>query len=180
MYVWKNDKIRRQYDMQKIAAKNNGSSPFTNEELAVTTLKAKALQGIRDPKVKRLVELAYTLGSLNGLQTADEQLDVSDKEKIAAKETEAAKPAIMEERLYVMVCKVKNRQDKLVYTTHTLKARTDAEAEANTASELHLKGQTLIKCKAVKSFGTDSMQFQFGIGNKELSSLFEAGKKYLK
>ncbi|MBE5962960.1 MAG: hypothetical protein E7256_16540 [Lachnospiraceae bacterium] len=180
MYVWKNDKIRRQYDMEKFAAKNNGPSPFTGEELAITTLKAKAFQGIRDPKVKRMVELAYTLGTLNGLQTADQQLDVTDKARTAEKEAEQAKPAIMEERLYVMVCKVKNRQDKLVYTTLTLKARTDAEAETNAASECHLKGQTLIKCKAVKSFGTDSMQFQFGIGNKELTSLFEAGKKNLK
>lgn len=181
MYVWKNDKLRRLYDLQCISAKNHGPAPFTEAELADLTLKSKALQGIQDAKTKRLVELAYTLGCLNGLKSADQELD----EPVPASAQSAAqviapghvRPQILEERLYVLACKVKNRQDKLIYTTTALKARTDEEAESSAAAELRMKNQIAVKCKVIRSFGTDTMQYQFGIGKKEMDTLFAQGKK---
>ncbi len=182
MHVWNNDKLRRLYDLQKISAKNHQPAPFTDEELAILTLKNKAFQQVNDPKTKRLIELAYTLGSLNGLLTADSELE-AQKTPAAIKPTAQViapgheRPQVLEERLYVLACKVKNRQDKLVYTTTTLKARTDAEAEASAVTEFRVKNQAVVTCKVIRSFGTDTMQYQFGIGKKEMDALFAQGKK---
>ena len=187
MYKWKNSKINSQYELQKMMAKNNGVSPFTEEELSVSHLKTKNFSSIHDPQIKRLVELAYIRGTLNGLQTADMQLEESSMEDssnkksstvIITKQVEVQK-TVNEERLYFIVCKIKNRQDKVTYVNLTLKARNDADAESMAASECSLKHQTLLKCKIVKSYATDTMQFQFGIGNKEQTTLAALGKKML-
>lgn len=181
MHVWNHDKLRRLYDLQKISAKNHQPAPFTDEELAVLTLKNKAFQGVSDPKVRRLLELAYTLGNLNGLLTADTELEAPKPAPIRQTAQVIApgheRPQVMEERLYVLACKIKNRQDKLVYTTTTLKARTDAEAETAAITEFRMKNQVLVTCKVIRSFGTDTMQYQFGIGKKEMDTLFAQGKK---
>lgn len=182
MHVWKHEKLRTQYDLKKMTAKNHGPLPFTEEELSVLTLKNPAFRSVTDPKTLRLIELAYLLGSLDTLITADDELDDAKADtKVTAASTVIApgheRPAVLEERLYVLACKVKNRQDKLVYTTTTLKARTDEEAESAAGSEFCMKNQTLIKCKVIRSFGQDTMQYQFGIGKKELDNLFALGKK---
>lgn len=180
MYVWKNDKLRKLYDLQRITAKNHGKAPFTEEELSVLTLKSKAFQGIQDPGTKRLIELAYTLGCLNGLKTADGEIE----ETPAPTRPEAqliapghVRPQVLEERLYVLACRAKNHQDKLVYTTTTLRAHTDEEAESSAVTELRMKNQIALKCKVIRSFGADTMQYQFGIGQKEMDALSAQGKK---
>ncbi|MDD5937026.1 MAG: hypothetical protein PUC65_15920 [Clostridiales bacterium] len=183
MYRWKNDKIRCQYDLARMTAKNNGLTKFTEEELAVNSLKSKAFQGIHDPKTRRLIELAYILGNLNGLQTADQQLEDSPKEaiqKAAAKTTPVHTAApVFEEKLFVVACKVKSKNDKLVYVNVITKARTDAEAENTAANEIRIKNQTMVTCKVLRSYGTDTMQFQFGIGKKEQDTLLQMAKKVL-
>lgn len=181
MYVWKNDKLRKLYDLQIISAKNHGQAPFTQEELSVLNLKSKAFQNIQDAKTKRLIELAYTLGCLNGLKTADEE--IGEPSSSAAKPEAQliapghTRPQVLEDRLYVLACRAKNHQDKLIYTTVTLKAHTSEEAESSAAADLRLKNQIMIKCKVIRSFNTDTMQYQFGIGKKEMDSLFAQGKK---
>lgn len=182
MYEWKNSKIKSQYEMQKMIAKNNGVSSFTEEELSPINLKSKQFTSIHDSEVKRLVELAYIRGTLHGLQLADTQAEELKSEKnsavIITKQVEVEK-AVNEERLYFIACKIRNRQDKVVYTNLMLKARTEKEVESMASYECSNKQQTLIQCKVVKSYGTDTMQFQFGIGNKEQTSLAALGKKML-
>jgi hypothetical protein len=182
MYEWKNNKIKSQYEMQKMVAKNNGVSSFTEEELSTLNLKTKNFTSIHDQQVKRLVELAYIRGTLNGLQLADTQSEVVSDEKKSAivitKQVEVQK-AVNEERLYFVACKVRNRQDKVVYTNLMLKARTDAEIESMASYECSIKHQTMIQCKIIKSYGTDTMQFQFGIGTKDQTALAALGKKML-
>ncbi|HCL02199.1 MAG TPA: hypothetical protein DHW61_07220 [Lachnoclostridium phytofermentans] len=182
MYEWKNNKIKSQYEMQKMVAKNNGVSSFTEEELSTLNLKSKNFTSIHDPQVKRLLELAFIRGTLNGLQIADTQSEaVSDDKKSAVfitRQVEVQK-AVNEERLYFVACKIRNKQDKVVYTNLMLKARTDAEVESMSSYECSIKHQTLIQCKIVKSYGTDTMQFQFGIGTKDQTNLAALGKKML-
>lgn len=182
MYEWKNNKIKNQFEMQKMVAKNNGVSSFTEEELSALNLKTKNFTSIHDQQVKRLIELAYIRGTLNGLQLADTQSEVVSDEKKSAvvitKQVEVQK-AVNEERLYFVACKIRNRQDKVVYTNLTLKARTDAEIESMASYECSIKHQTLIQCKIIKSYGTDTMQFQFGIGTKDQTALAALGKKML-
>lgn len=183
MYVWRNEKIRRLYDLERIASKNHGQNPFTDEELSDLSLKAKSLQSINDPKMKRIVELAYTLGRLNGLKTADgeleEPLPVLGKPSADVIAPGHVRPQVLEERLYILACRVKNRQDKLIYTAIALKARTESEAADNATTEFRMKNQFLTACKVIRSFGADTMQFQFGISQKELDTLAAQGKKLL-
>lgn len=189
MYIWKNSKIRKQYDLLAFTAKNDGLMKYTDEELHSTNLKAKAFQGIKDPSVRRLVELAYILGTLHGLEAADKELENSDMASESttqrssvqkeSKMTQNAAPQIAEECLYVVVCKVKNRQDKIAYVTHCVKARGEEKAMSAASMECGMKNQTMMKGKIIKSYGSDSMQFQFGIGQKELDTLASQGKKYL-
>ena len=184
MHAWKNDKLKSQYDLQKMMAKNNRSFSFTDEEMAQVDLKSKNFSSIRDPQVRKLIELSYIRGTLHGLELADEQLGDTQGPKnstviITKKvQVEVEKPVI-EERLYFIACKVKNKQDKTVYVNHMVKARTDADAENMVSAQCALKQQRLIASKVVKSYGTDTMQFQFGIGTKEQASLATVGKKYL-
>lgn len=182
MYEWKNSKIKNQYEMQKMVAKNSGTSSFTEEDLSVTNLKTKNFTNIQDSQIKKLIELAYIRGTLNGLILADTQSEETPEAKnktvIITKQVEVQK-AENEERLYFVVCKVKNRQDKVVYTNHSIKARTEAEVSSTVTYECKLKQQTLIQCKIVKSYGSDTMQFQFGIGTKDQTTLAALGKKML-
>ena len=184
MHVWKNNKLKTQYELQKMIAKNNRSFSFTEEELAKVDLKSNIFTSIRDPQVRKLIELAYLRGTLYGLQLADEQLEDSPQPKdstviITKKiQVEVEKP-IMEERLYYVACKVKNKQGKNVYVNHMIKARNEADVKNMVSSQCAMKEQTLIAYKIVNSYGSDSMQFQFGIGNKEQVSLAAIGKKYL-
>ncbi len=182
MYEWKNKNIKSQFELQKMVAKNNSVSSFSEEELSALNLKTKNFTSIHAPEVKRLIELAFIRGTLHGLQLADTQSEiVSDEKKpavVITKQVEVQK-AVNEERLYFVACKVRNRQDKVVYTNHMLKARTDKEAESMASYECSLKHQTLIQCKLVKSYGTDTMQFQFGIGSKEQTTLAALGKRML-
>ena len=184
MYTWRNNKIKNQYDLQMMTAKNKGVQSFTSEELSVTNLKSKAFQDIKDPKTKRLIELAYTLGRLDGLLTADSQLDEVPFSKQASdailKKSNAAPVVPQEELLYFLVCKVKNRQDKTVYTNLSIKARSESEAMTFANTECGMKNQTLIEGKIVKTYGPDTMQYQFGIGTKDQTTLMELGKKMLK
>lgn len=182
MYVWKNSKIKSQYEMQKMVAKNNGVSSFTDEELSITNLKSKNFTGIQDPQIKKLIELAYIRGTLNGLMLADTQSEEAPEDKkspiIITKQVEVQK-AVNEERLYFVVCKVRNREDKVVYTNHSIKARTDEEVSNMVSYECKQRHQTLIQCKIVKTYGADTMQFQFGVGTKDLTTLAALGKKML-
>ncbi len=183
MYQWKNDNINGQYEMQKMVAKNNKLYHFTEEELSQTTLKSKQFTSIHDPKIQRLLELAYVLGTLNGLQLADTHADSAPQQ--VSKQTNTIQKVLVqvpvsEEKLYFIACKVRNKQDKTHYTTLTLKAYDEKEAESRASSEFALKGQTLIQSKVLKSYPTDTMQFQFGIGMKEMNELTELGRKYLK
>lgn len=181
MYLWKNSHLKKQYDLEKVAAKNHGISPFTNEELADISLKSKAFSEIHDSKTKRLLELAFILGTLNGLQRADELLENVPKEEKPNNSSSSVpvQPAILPECLYCLACKVKNRQEKLIYTVLTVKARGEEEAHRSAATECGMKNQTLIQCKTIKSYTADSMQFQFGIGKKELDALTALGRKLL-
>lgn len=183
MYQWKNDNIKSQYEMQKILAKNHGVYHFTEEELSQANLKSKQFSSIHDPQVQRLLELAYVLGTLNGLQLADTQADRAPEQ--VSKQTNTIQKVLVqvpisEEKLYFIACKVRNKQDKTHYTTLTLKANDEKEAESRAGSEFALKSQTLVQCKVLKSYPTDTMQFQFGIGMKEMKELTELGRKYLK
>lgn len=184
MHAWKNDKLKSQYELQKMMAKNNRSLSFTDNDLQSTDLKTKNFTSVRDPKVRELIELAYLRGTLHGLELADEQLLPGTEPKnstviITKKvEVEVERP-VMEERLYFIACKVKNKQGKNVYVNHMIKARTDEDAVNMVNSQCAIKHVTLISSKIVKSFGTDTMQFQFGIGSKEQESLAAVGKKYL-
>jgi hypothetical protein len=184
MHTWKNDKLKSQFELQKMIAKNNRSLSFTEEELAKVDLKSTIFTSIRDPQVRKLIELAYLRGTLHGLQLADEQQGDNPQPKnstvIITKEVkvEVEKP-VTEERLYFVTCKVKNKQGKNVYVNHMIKARTEADVKTMASSQCAIKEQTLIACKIVNSYGSDSMQFQFGIGSKEQESLAAIGRKYL-
>ena len=128
-------------------------------------------------------ELAYIRGRLSGLQTADEQLESSVQENAAktvvvTKEIEVAR-LVMEDRLYFIGCKIKNKQEKTVYTTMTVKARTNEDALNQVEVDCRIKHNTLIKSVIIKSYGTDTMQYQFGIGSKEVTTLTALGKKML-
>lgn len=185
MYVWKNEKIRGQYDLQLMTAKNSGNSSFTQDELSVTNLKTKEFTDIKDPKLKRLIELAYIRGRLDGLYTADNQIEGKSyaqqaSDEILKRNPNAIATPVMEQQLYFVACKVKNRQDKVTYTSRTIKARSDAEAQTIASTECGMKNQTLLLSKTVKTYTADTMQFQFGIGSKEEASLLELGKKQLK
>lgn len=177
MYVWKNNQIRRQYDLEKVAAKNNGISPFTKEELAELSVKSSVFGQVHDAKTKRLIELAFVLGTLNGLKKADESLTESSNSNSSAKK-EPAKVPPAQEKLYCLACKVK-KQDKLVYTVLSLKATSEQEAKSSAVTECSMKNQTLLRCEVIKTYEKESMQFQFGIGKKELDSLACLGKKLL-
>ena len=181
MAQWKNEKIKTQYDMQKMIAKNNGTQHFTEEELSAN-LKSKLFTNIHDPKTMRLIELAYILGNLNGLQTADSLLDDVPMQKIIQNNIvqKVVEVPVSEEKLYFIACMVKNKQDKSSFTTLTLKARDEKEAESMATLEIRRKSQTLTKCKIVQSYRTDTMQYQFGIGMKEMNELTALGRKMLK
>lgn len=186
MYNWKNNKIKNQYDLQVMTAKNSGANSFTAEELSVTNLKTKNFMDIRDAQVKRLVELAYIRGRLDGLQTADDQFEDIPFSKKASdailkkNNTNVVPTPQLEEQLYFVACKVKNRQDKIAYTSHSIKAHSDAEAQSLASTECGMRNQTLLLSKTVKTYRADTMQFQFGIGTKDESTLLELGKKMLK
>lgn len=183
MYQWKNENIKSQYELQKMVAKNNGIYHFTEEELSPTNLKSKQFTSIHDPQIMRLLELAYTLGTLNGLQTADSHAEAATQQKIVQTNTiqkVVVQVPVFEEKLFFVACKVRNKQDKTHYTTLTLKARDEKEVESRATSEYAIKGQTLVQCKVLRSYATDTMQFQFGIGMKEMNELTELGRKYLK
>lgn len=184
MHAWKNDKLKSQYELQKMMAKNNRINSFTEDELSKVDLKSKEFTSIRDPQVRKLIELSYLRGTLHGLELADEQLDASAEPKnstviITKKvQVEVEKPVI-EERLYFIACKVKNKQDKSVYVNYMIKARTETDAVNMATSQAAMKQQRLIASKIVNSYGADTMQYQFGIGTKEQASLAAIGKKYL-
>lgn len=183
MYVWKNNKIKSQYDIQVMTAKNRNVTPFTTEELSVTDLKSKEFTMISDQKIKRLVELAYIRGRMDGLLTADQQIEeipFSKQASAAILKQPSVAPVIMPEQLFFVACKVKNRQDKILYTGLAIKARSEEEAKSCAQTESGMKNQTLLTCKVVRSYGSDTMQFQFGIGTKEEASLLELGKKTLR
>ena len=131
--------------------------------------------------MKRLLELAYILGRLDGIQTADSQIEEVPFSKQASdailKKTKVAPVATQEELLYFIVCKVKNRQDKIVYTNLALKARSETEALSLANTECGMKNQTLIEGKIIKTYGSDTMQFQFGIGTKDQTTLMALGRK---
>lgn len=182
MYQWKNDSIKSQYDMQKMIAKNNGIHHFSEEELTALNLKAKQFTNIHDPQIVRLLELAYVLGTLNGLQLADTQVNSTPQTIVKQNNTiqkVVVQVPVSEEKLFFVACKVR-KQDKSHYATLTLKARDEGEVESRATSEYALKNQTLVQFKILKSYSTDTMQFQFGIGMKELNELTELGRKMLK
>lgn len=182
MYVWKNEKLRNQYDIQRMVAKNNGVVPYSDEELSITNIKSKPFSDITDTKVKRLVELAYILGTLGGLKTADGLLEETKKEVKQQSENVPVKneAPVLTDKLYILVCKAKNRQDKIVYVTHAVKAHSETDAVSAASFECGKKNQTLLQSKVVISYGSDTMQFQFGIGQKEKDTILAANKKYLK
>jgi hypothetical protein len=183
MHQWKNDNIKSQYELQKMVAKNNGVYHFSEEELAQTNLKSKQFTSIHDPQIQRLLELAYILGTLNGIQIADTQAASSPSPVL--KQTNTVQKVVVqvpvsEEKLFFVACRVRNKQDKTHYATLTLKANNEKEAESRAATEYAIKNQTLIQCRILRSYATDTMQFQFGIGMKEMNELTELGRKYLK
>lgn len=182
MEQWKNENLKNQYNMQKMIAKNNGKYHFKDEELSPTNLKSKQFTSIHDPQIMRLVELAYVLGTLNGLQLADAQIESIPQTIVKQNNTiqkVVVQVPVSEEKLFFVACKVR-KQEKSHYTTLTLKARDEKEVESRATSEFALKNQTLVQFKILKSYPTDTMQYQFGIGMKEMNELTELGRKMLK
>lgn len=186
MYQWRNNKLKNQYDLQLIAAKNKGLHSFSQEDLSITTLQTKDFTDIKDVKIKRLIELAYIRGRLNGIRTADEQLEQISigqqlKNQIQSKQQpQTASSESTTELLYVFACKIKNANDKITYVAYAIKGHGEPEAKVTLNSKCAEKKQTILKSVIVKIFSADTMQFQFGVGTKELTTLIELGKKMMK